>query len=216
MSWHLGFWAREKSYLLRRFQNSLSKHRHIFECRLNGLETIDPERSYAHDRIDDPLTDLLRQWHSRRVLPGLLQYGDALSMASSVEVRLPFLDYRLVELVFAMPYYMKHSGLESKYVLRQAMQGVIPDQVRLSRQKVGFATPFSKWLRRSLKKPVGDVLLSQNAKLRDYLNYNSVETMFKEHVTGVQDQSTYLWRYLLAEVWLQSYSTSSVACPAST
>jgi asparagine synthase (glutamine-hydrolysing) len=211
LSLHIGFWTREKSHLFRRLQDGLSKHRHVVRRELLEIGQIDPDRTYASGYTNDPLTNLLHKWHSCRVLPGLLQYGDALSMASSVEVRLPFLDHRLVELVFAMPYYLKHSGLESKYVLRQAMIGLLPDEVRLSRQKIGFTTPFSKWLRSSLKDPVRDIILARDAKLRDYLNYDLVEAMFYEHIAGKRDQSSYLWRYLLAEVWLQSVAETPMA-----
>jgi asparagine synthase (glutamine-hydrolysing) len=197
----IGYWLRENYKIARHLQNRLWPHRRIFNAPVEGIDT---DRCYLPLYSDDPLKNWLYQWHSSRVLPGLLQYGDALSMSSSVEVRQPFMDYRLVEFVFGLPYAMIHSGLESKFVLRKAMDGILPDTVRNSRKKIGFRTPLSDWLRNSLREPVRDILLSRTAKLRSLLDYEILEAMLDRHLQNHADESSYLWRYLLTEEWLQS------------
>jgi asparagine synthase (glutamine-hydrolysing) len=84
------------------------------------------------------------------------------------------------------------------------MDGILPDTVRNSRKKIGFRTPLSDWLRNSLREPVRDILLSRTAKLRSLLDYEILEAMLDRHLQNHADESSYLWRYLLTEEWLQS------------
>jgi len=100
-----------------------------------------PSRLYP-----DPLDNALHQAHAYTILPGLLHYGDAVSMASSVETRLPFLDYRLVEFGFGLPVSDKIGPEGGKAVLRRGARGVLIDEIRLRRWKNGFNTPIRDWL----------------------------------------------------------------------
>ena len=97
----------------------------------------------------DPLADSLCRAHAQSILPALLHYGDGVSMANSVEYRLPFMDYRLVEFAFSLPVEQKVSGGWTKAILRNATEGLLIDKVRLRRWKNGFTTPIREWLLQS-------------------------------------------------------------------
>ena len=97
--------------------------------------------------FDGWLTNVLYWELTKTRLPALLRYEDRLSMAFSIESRVPFLDHRLVELAFALPDDAKFSHGWSKYALRQALDGVLPPSVVWRRDKKGFPTPVGAWLR---------------------------------------------------------------------
>ncbi len=107
------------------------------------------ERPSWHRHYADPLADSLCQAHAQSILPGLLHYGDAVSMANSVEYRLPFMDYRLVEFTFSLPVEQKVAGRWTKAILRNATEGLLIDKVRCRRWKNGFSTPIREWLLQS-------------------------------------------------------------------
>ncbi len=94
----------------------------------------------------DPLTNALYSDHALGLLPELLHFGDAISMGHSVESRLPFLDHRLVEFVFGLPFDDKMRGAETKHIMRRAFAEDLPQGILSRRDKVGFATPFEQWV----------------------------------------------------------------------
>ncbi|MES2125169.1 MAG: asparagine synthase (glutamine-hydrolyzing) [Gemmatimonadota bacterium] len=98
------------------------------------------------DAFGDPLTKALYRDITLKILPALLYYGDVISMAHSVESRLPFLDHRLVEFLFALPFDQKMRGAQSKYVMRRAFAQDLPPAVLARRDKVGFGTPVRRWM----------------------------------------------------------------------
>jgi asparagine synthase (glutamine-hydrolysing) len=102
------------------------------------------QRHYA-----DQLADSLCRAHAQSILPALLHYGDGVSMANSVEYRLPFMDYRLVEFTFSLPVEQKVAGGWTKAILRNAMEGLLIDKIRRRRWKNGFTTPIREWLLQS-------------------------------------------------------------------
>src|SRR5262249_57171768 len=97
---------------------------------------------------------------SEDLLPMVLKYGDGVSMAGSVESRLPFLDHRLVGFVFHLPAHHKFDGKVAKGVLRGAMAGDIPESIRVRRDKVGFETPVARWIGACLESEIRPLLLS--------------------------------------------------------
>src|SRR5207253_8109320 len=97
--------------------------------------------------FDGWLTNVLYWELTRTRLPALLRYEDRLSMAFSIESRVPLLDHRLVELAFALPDDAKRHAGWSKYGLRRALEGLLPPSVVWRRDKKGFSTPLGNWLR---------------------------------------------------------------------
>lgn len=124
--------------------------------------------------------------HSTRVspLPLYLREEDRNAMAHSVEARLPFLDYRLVELVSRMTPEWHMRGAWNKYVLRAAMQGKIPESVRVRVDKMGFNTPERSWLTNELREPVLDILHSRAARERGIYDLPRVLRDFDRHCAG--------------------------------
>lgn len=129
----------------------------------------------------------------------LLIKTDRSSMAVSLEARAPFLDHLLVERAAALPFNMKLRGRVTKYVLKQAARGLLPDDI-IHRRKHGFGVPLGAWLRRD-SAAVRDVLLSPEARGRGFLHMPAVERLLAEHAAGKRDHGQRLWALLTLEWW---------------
>ena len=129
---------------------------------------------------------------------------DRMSMATSLEARAPFLDRDVVELAFRMPGHMKLRGGTRKYVLKKAMEGVLPERI-LHRQKEGFSIPMKNWLRRELA-PLMDELLSQERiESRGLFEWTEVERLRREHVEGRANHAHQLFPLMVFERWAEEY-----------
>jgi asparagine synthase (glutamine-hydrolysing) len=139
-----------------------------------------------------------------RNLPRWLRMEDRMSMASSVESRLPFMDYRLVEFAFHLPDDLKLQKGYNKYVLRQSMRNLLPSQMVETRTKLPFKAPFAAWLRGSWRPMIQD-LLGGTCEVREYLEYSKFRDKLDSYLEG-NDRAlpTYLiWRVLNTELWLR-------------
>lgn len=105
-------------------------------------------------------------------------------MAHSVEARLPFLDYRLVSFLFGLPSHWKINGPWNKWVLRAAMEGHIPESVRMRPDKMGFPTPGRKWFAHDLYEPMADILSSRAFRERGIYNVQQVVSDLARHKAG--------------------------------
>jgi len=155
--------------------------------------------------FDGWLTNVLYWELTRTRLPALLRYEDRLSMAFSIESRVPFLDHRLVELAFALPDDFKRHAGWSKYGLRRALEGCLPPGVVWRRDKQGFPTPVGAWLRDGRAAAATDLLSDPRRKSRDLFPQVVVDRFVAEHRTGVADRSWQLWRALSTELWLDAF-----------
>jgi asparagine synthase (glutamine-hydrolysing) len=140
---------------------------------------------------------------TRDILPGLLQYGDAVSMAHSIETRYPFLDYRLVELCLRLPSSWKVKGGETKRVLRTYLRTVGQSVVADRREKLGYPTPADYWLAEHAGRLARQVLLSKNARIAKYCDLGKVARLITHHSTGGRGAGNHLYRLLTSELWLQ-------------
>ncbi len=133
-----------------------------------------------------------------------LTYNDKMSMASSVEVRVPFLDRELAEFVARnIPPQMKLKGKllpTTKYILRQAMRDILPREV-LQQPKAGFAAPVDYWLAHDLREMVDDLLSASQIHKRGLFRPEAVRRFVDEHRTGRRDWSMQLWQFLTLELW---------------
>jgi asparagine synthase (glutamine-hydrolysing) len=140
-------------------------------------------------------------------LPSLLHIDDRSSMAHSVESRAPFLDYRLVEFVFSLgPEYKIRNGI-TKYILREALKGVLPEKVCARRDKMGFATPLEKWFRTSLKERVAEIFHSAEFLSLPYFNNGEVLRTFDRFVSGRCPEGLHLtiWGWVNLELWFRKF-----------
>jgi asparagine synthase (glutamine-hydrolysing) len=137
-----------------------------------------------------------------------LTYNDKMSMASSVEVRVPFLDRELAEFVaWNIPPHLKLKGLlrpTTKYIFRRAMRDLLPREV-LQQPKAGFAAPVDYWLAHDLKEMVDDLLSADQVNKRGMFRPAAVQRFIDEHRSGRQDWSMQIWQFLTLELWMQTF-----------
>ena len=137
-----------------------------------------------------------------------LTYNDKMSMASSVEVRVPFLDRELAEFVaWNVPPDMKLKGFlrpTTKHILREAMRDVLPREV-LQQPKAGFAAPVDYWLAHDLKEMVDDLLSETQIRKRGLFRPEEVRRFVAEHRSGRRDWSMQIWQFLTLELWMQTF-----------
>src|SRR6267378_191315 len=133
----------------------------------------------------------------------LLMKQDQMSMAASVESRVPFLDHKLVEFTSGLPERMKLRGWTTKYVLRKAMKGVLPEAI-LSRPKMGFPVPIGKWFRGPYRSIINEYVLSERALSRGIFERDFVRTVVNRHDAG-EDHSERLWALVNFEMWQRQF-----------
>jgi asparagine synthase (glutamine-hydrolysing) len=137
-----------------------------------------------------------------------LTYNDKMSMASSVEVRVPFLDRELAEFVaWNVPPHLKLKGFlrpTTKHIFREAMKDVLPREV-LRQPKAGFAAPVDYWLAHDLREMVDDLLSTQRIRERGLFRPEAVRRFVDEHRSGRHDWSMQLWQFLTLEIWMQTF-----------
>jgi asparagine synthase (glutamine-hydrolysing) len=151
----------------------------------------------AHD--SDPIGQLLAV-NMKSYLPGdLLVKTDRMTMANSLETRCPFLDHQLLEFSCSIPSELKLKGMTTKYILKRALQGIVPDKI-IHRKKHGFGVPVGRWFRTSLKRYLHETLLSPEALQRGYFHESSLRRLIEEHQSGKRDHGHRLWALLTLEI----------------
>jgi len=133
----------------------------------------------------------------------LLAKVDIASMASSLEARSPFLDHKMIELAGSIPFNLKVRGGESKFILKKALEKVVPKQ-NLYRRKMGFGVPLHLWFSGKLNPYAKSILLSKKAKIREFIKQEAVKDMLKAHSTTT-DFGPRLWALLSLELWLRQF-----------
>ncbi|MFH1562469.1 MAG: asparagine synthase (glutamine-hydrolyzing) [Nitrospirota bacterium] len=151
------------------------------------------------------LEDRLYQDITNSSLPALLRYEDRNSMAHSVEARVPFLDYRLVEFVFSLPSSQKIRDGITKILLRNATKGILPEKVRMRMDKMGFVTPGDVWFRTVAKDKILEIFNSDSFKSRGYFNIDEIKREFDAHCRGEKNLHFTVWRWINLELWLQRF-----------
>jgi asparagine synthase (glutamine-hydrolysing) len=143
-----------------------------------------------------------------------LTYNDKMSMASSVEVRVPFLDRELAEFVaWNVPPKLKLKGFfrpTTKYIFRKAMKDILPREV-LSQPKAGFAAPIDYWLANDLKEMTDDLLSESRIRGRGLFRPEAVRGFVDQHRRGTQDWSMQIWQFLTLELWMQTFLDGSAS-----
>ncbi len=130
----------------------------------------------------------------------LLERGDRMSMAASLELRPPFLDHRLVELAFSLPSSVKiHKGV-TKWVVKEVARRYLPDAV-VDRPKAGFKVPLDSWFRGGLKDMANDLLTGPSSFVAETLDGQAVRRLLAEHDAGTRNEQARLWTLLSLEVW---------------
>jgi asparagine synthase (glutamine-hydrolysing) len=179
------------------------QRRLLSEETLGAIAEYDPRK--ALDRVLDRCTasDALSRilyLDIKTYLPSLLLVEDRMSMAHSLEGRVPLLDHRIAELSARIPGSLKIRGLTLKWIPRKSAEGILPRAV-LDHRKVGFLVPLAEWLRGPLRGYVEELLLGERARSRGIFQSSEVRALVGAHMRGTRDTSRQLWTLLNLELW---------------
>jgi len=138
-------------------------------------------------------------------LVSLLRYEDRNSMAFSIESRVPFLDYRLVEFIYSLPDNQKIRNGQTKWVMRQALKGILPEKIRNRQDKIGFATPEEIWMRGILGEEMKKVFASESFNQRGYFEPGKALEYFENYLKGKNSNYQLFWRLYCLEIWFRVF-----------
>jgi len=188
------------------------QHRLVSSVVDDAMARFDPYDDIADVLADAPTgdpIDRLVYHHSKLYLAGqTLVKMDRATMASGVEARAPFLDPDLVALVCAMPSSLKLRRWTTKYVLKRALAGRLPDAI-LSRRKQGFGVPLAQWLRGPLRPLLEETLHPDRLRRVGLLAPDAVRRLVAEHLSARADHRKALWQLLVFELWREAYLPNS-------
>jgi asparagine synthase (glutamine-hydrolysing) len=175
---------------------------------LGGYDSLDVLRSY-YDKADttDPLSRIQYVDIKTYLTDDILVKVDRASMANSLEVRAPILDHKIMELAASMPSSMKLRGINGKYILKKALERMLPASV-LYRRKMGFGVPLAHWFRNDLKDLAHSLIF--NGSGDPLLNETTVKHVWQEHQRGFRDRSTELWTLLMFRLWINQFMSNNV------
>jgi len=137
----------------------------------------------------------------------LLERADRMTMAASIESRVPFLDHKLVEYVSTLPDRYRVRGLTGKWILRAAARSLLPKHI-LTRPKVGFRVPVNDWFRGPLRGYLCDHLRGPGSLTREYFDGKTLDGLMDEHFAGRQNHEKLLWALLNLEIWHRRYAAT--------
>jgi len=125
---------------------------------------------------------------------------DKITMSSSLEGRVPFLDHALVDFTMDIPMADKLRGGESKHLLKRAVRGWIPEEI-IHRRKMGFSAPMAKWMRGSFGESARGRMLRSGLMKREWLDTGFISELWEEHRSGRRDNSIFLWALFNLTAW---------------
>jgi asparagine synthase (glutamine-hydrolysing) len=134
----------------------------------------------------------------------LLMVGDKTSMANSLELRVPFLDFRLVEFIETLPPNLKIKGLNGKYLHKKAAEKWLPKEI-VYRKKKGFANPVGDWLRTSMKPFVHESLLSSDSAAAKYFDQKYIRELLADHEGQQEQRRRHIYLLLSFELWHRQF-----------
>ncbi len=151
------------------------------------------------------LNDLLFR-HFEYKLEHLLRWEDLNAMHFSIESRVPFLDYRLVEATLNTPSYQKINKGETKHILREALKDILPEKITNRKDKKGFSNPREKWFRTEhFKNYILELLDSESFKNRGYFDADIAKSQYQKHLSGEADLSKEIWKWINLEIWFRKF-----------
>lgn len=159
---------------------------------------------FTKTRKFDILTRMLYCDLKTWLVDDLLIKADKMTMANSVELRVPFLDYRIIEYAATIPSNMKLRGGNVKWILKSAMKDQLPKEI-LTRGKLGFPTPLALMFQKNLSDYLCDLLLSQRCLSRSYFKRQAVERLIEEHIEKKKDHHRILWQLVVLEEWHRQF-----------
>ena len=216
-----GYLAYQSSYLrgllgdlqlstaLRELAGTARLHHDFFSAALGQLRVRQERRTLLRgevppvDRYGGSLGEVLKREIFGTNLPALLHWEDRNSMAFSLESRVPYLDHRVAVLIASLPLGQKIRDGVTKYVLRKAVKGLVPEAIRCRMDKMGFVTPEEAWMREGLGPFVMEVLTSASFRGRKYWDADRVLGSYRGYAEGRSAYSPEIFRIVCTELWLR-------------
>lgn len=198
LRWALAWSARELSPALLRWH----RRRVGFESLMRKEVLLPRPPEHLKRKEDDPVKQRLLMDHSRTILPGLLHYGDAVSMAHGVEARNPFMDYRLVEWMFRLPIRIRFNQSETKWVLRQYLRAHGQQSIGNRPDKKGYPTPVGKWLASEQGREVERLLLDRHSLLHQWCDPDKIRRLIEQNRQGIIAAEHHLYKLVSTQLWL--------------
>jgi asparagine synthase (glutamine-hydrolysing) len=156
---------------------------------------------YGSSTLKDSLLD-----HFENKLEHLLKWEDMNSMHFSLEARVPFLDYRLVEKTIASSAEWAIRNGTTKYILREAMKGLLPEKIRLRQDKIGFGTPQDEWFREpAWRSIVEEVISSTSFRSRNLIDPEIALKKYRDHLSKKVNISKEIWKWVHLELWFRTF-----------
>ena len=177
--------------------------------RMNGLSSLRVVEPYLQrieqERPDSDFLARMTYLELKLRLPELLLMRvDKITMATSVEARVPFLDHHLVEYALGLPRSLKVEGTTGKHILKRALENILPHDL-LYEPKRGFGAPVREWFREALGPWFEDHLINGKLRKRDFLNYEFISKMLDEHRQQKNDWGFHLWALLNLSLWYEQW-----------
>ncbi len=180
----------------------------LFSPALRGCLSADPfapvAAQAAGTNAADPLDRLAYLDLKLYLQDDLLVKVDRMSMANSLEIRVPFLDYTFVEFAATVPSQLKLKGFTSKYILKKAMASRLPKEI-LTKKKIGFDIPLGPWIRKELRAFTLDTLAPDRLKRHGYFEPAFVQNILDEHMAGSHNHRQLLWPLIIFQFWHDRY-----------
>jgi len=184
--------------------NFYSAFSHADQIRwLNRPDGLEPYRSYLRHFESRPEASLLSRMlyaDQKTYLVELLMKQDQMSMATSIESRVPFLDHPFVEFSTRVPDHLRIRAGVGKYILKRAVEDLLPKDI-IYRRKMGFPTPLRDWLRRPEADPLLRRLRAPDGLLAAYIHLPELDRLLESHKAGKQDATDRIWRLLNLQIW---------------
>lgn len=191
------------------FNGSLKQD--LLSLRTKAQIDLDSSRSFQRWLKNNPQRDDLSAMlylDTKIWLPdNLLMKGDKMTMAASIEGRIPLLDYKLIEYAASIPSSVKTKGFKAKYLLKHAFSDFLPEQI-LTRKKMGFNVPTGIWFREGQRDLITNLLLSERTRSRGYFNADFVASMVRDHLEGKTNYQAQIFTLASLELWFRVFIDS--------
>ncbi|MFN3550200.1 MAG: asparagine synthase (glutamine-hydrolyzing) [Endomicrobiia bacterium] len=174
-----------------------------FKDVLKNYSCYDVHKKYFESVLNEELLDRIMFVDINTYLvDDLLYMGDRMSMANSIELRVPFCDHRIVEFAAEIPASLKIKGFTLKYLLRKLLERYFPKEI-VAQKKMGFMIPLGRWLSDVFYTQVSEFIKKEEYK--DYFNYEFIKNMWQQHVSRKKNFADQIWSLLIFDTWKKIY-----------
>lgn len=158
-----------------------------------------------HSDFSSTLSQRLYKELMHETVPASLRAEDRNTMASSIESRSPMLDYRLAEFCFSLPQNYKIRDGIGKWILRESMKDILPEKVRMRKDKSGFIAPADRWFRTTNKEQIRELINSSSIQELGIFNIGRLNSLFDEHLADLKNHQMFLWQFINIALWHRSF-----------